>query len=172
LKTYLQRENINISTIEDNDLWAAFVNEELYPPVKFTSIEQNRVYEFKSFNTNYMAWVFSIKLAERFYNQFIRERGEEVYSSIVKKNLRAINSFDSQQKNQICEQLKYYIINLGHIFNINRIEENCEVMSATMPNSKGDVYDEMLESDINAFFNEESYYNIKKDGNNDFCRFE
>jgi len=174
LKGYFQRENINISTIEDNDFWTAFVNEELYPPTKFRCIEQNRVYEFKSFNTNYMAWIFSIKHAEWLYNQFIREKGEEVCASIVKKNQRAINSFDSQQKNQICDQLKYYINNLANIFNINRErdEVNCEVMPATTPNTKGDVYDELLQFDVNAFFNEESHYNIKKKSNNELCRFE
>jgi len=165
LKSYFQYHNVNIAHLENNDFWTAFINEELYPPMKFRCVEQNRMYEFKSFNTNYMAWVFSVKHAEEFYNLFIREKGDEIFTSILKKNLRSINSFDPQEKNQICDQLRHYIKNLAHIFNIHRVEqeeENCEVMPAMNPSNQGDIFDEMLELDVNAFINEESHYNMKK----------
>jgi len=114
-----------------------------------------------------MAWIFSIKHSEMFYREFIRERGEEVFTAILKKNQRSINAFDHQERNQICDQLKNYIFSLAHIFNINRAEEeNCEVMPAMQPNNIGDIYDEMLELDVNAFLNEESHYNIKKKSGN------
>jgi len=162
LKNYFQKHSVNMTDIDDSDFWGAFINEELYPPTKFRCLEDNAVYEFKSFNTNYMAWVFSVKNAERFYREFIRERGEEVFSSILKKNTRAINDFSQEEKNEIYEDLRYYISNLANIFNLNKVEENFEYMPASTPNKIGDIYDEMIELDVKAFFNEESHYNIKK----------
>jgi hypothetical protein len=169
LKSFLQKNSMNVSLLEDSDFWSAFINEELYPPMKFRCLDQNRVFEFKSFNTNYMAWIFSVKKADTFYREFIKEKGEEVFKSILNKNQRSINCFDEQEKNHICQQLRYYIINLANIFKVNKQEEeNCESMPVSTPNDSGDIYDEMLELDLNAFYNEESHYNKKKNCMNRF----
>jgi len=172
LKHAFQRHYVNMANIDDGDFWSAFINEDLYPPVKFRCLEDNQVYEFRSFNTNYMAWVFSVKNAERYYEDFIREKGEEVFSSIVKNNQRALNDFDQNEKNVKYEDLRYYILNLATIFNLNKISENCEYMPASTPNKTGDIYCEMLELDVKAFINEESHYNIKKKCDNSSNRFE
>jgi hypothetical protein len=162
LKNYVHRTGTNLQNIEDGDFWRAFINEELYPPMKFRCIEQNRLYEFKSFNTNYMSWVFSNHEANNFYDEFLKEKGEEVYHSIIKRNKRTIDSYPENERNMIYQQLRNYIINLAFIFNVKKTEENSESMPAMTPNSHGDIYEEMLESDLNAFYNGESYYNHKK----------
>jgi len=172
LKTFVLKNQINLENEEDNDFWIAFINEELYPPMKYRSIEQNRVYEFKSFNTTYMAWVFSMNNADVFYREFIKEKGEDVFNSIVNKNKRSIDVYDAEEKQNIKEHLKYYILNLAQIFNLNKTKENYEFMPALTPNYSGDIYDEMLDLDVNAFFNEESHYNLKKKCENNTHRFE
>jgi len=166
LKNYFQKHNTQISNLEDSDFWTAFINEELYPPMKFRCFDRSGLYEFKSFNTNYMAWVFSVKNSDIFYSGFVKEKGEEVFNSIVKKNQRAINAFEPEEIKQISEQLRHYILNLANIFNLSsKVEEICESMPVSTPNYSGDVYDEMLELDVNAFFNEESHYNKKNCSN-------
>lgn len=162
LKQFIQRTGINTRNIQDGDFWKAFMDEELYPPFKYRCLDQNRIYEYKSFNTNYMSWVFSNQDADFFYNEFLKEKGEEVYKSILSKNKRILDSYSDYERSLISEQLKNYIINLAFIFNTKKIEENSEFMPAVSPNNQGDFYDEMLELDVNAFYNEESFYNKKK----------
>jgi hypothetical protein len=158
LKTFF---NINLNNGEDSDFWTCFINEELYPPVKFRCAEDNRVYEFKSFNTNYMAWVFTRKRASFYYSQFVKEKAEEVFGSIVKKNQRAIGAFSDEERNHIYNLLRYYINNVSNVFNTFSNEEMCESMTAAVPNHSGDIFEEMLEIDIKAFCNEDSFYNKK-----------
>ena len=109
-----------------------------------------------------MSWIFSVNRAEIFYNEFFKEKGEETFNSILKKNNRIIQCFNEEEKNDIYQQLMNYIKNLAYIFNINNYIENCEEMPPSKPNFSGDIYDEMLDIDVNAFFNEESHYNKKK----------
>ena len=162
LKSFLNKQSTKVDRIENSDFWIAFINEELYPPIKFRCLDGNRIYEFKSFNTSYMSWIFSVNRAEIFYNEFFKEKGEETFNSILKKNNRIIQCFNEEEKNDIYQQLMNYIKNLAYIFNINNYIENCEEMPPSKPNFSGDIYDEMLDIDVNAFFNEESYYNKKK----------
>ena len=162
LKSFLNKQSTKVDRIENSDFWIAFINEELYPPIKFRCLDGNRIYEFKSFNTSYMSWIFSVNRAEIFYNEFFKEKGEETFNSILKKNNRIIQCFNEEEKNDIYQQLMNYIKNLAYIFNINNYIENCEEMPPSKPNFSGDIYDEMLDIDVNAFFNEESHYNKKK----------
>jgi len=166
LKNFFQKRNIRMADIDDSDFWTAYINEELYPSVKFRCLEDNRVYEFKSCNTNYMAWIFSMKNAEQFYGEFIREKGYEFFQSIVKKNQLARNDPEY-------EDTKNYIFHLATIFNLKKTEQNIEYMpenvsttSTASTSNTCDIFDEMLEYDVKTFINEESYYNIKKSNDN------
>ena len=130
--------------------------------MKYRCLDSDTIYEFRSFNTNYMAWIFSVKNAELFYKEFVTEKGDEVFNSIIKKHHRSINSFNDEEKNNLYQHLKYYISNVASIFKITKEKEYCEYMPASKPNFSGDIIEEMLEQDINSFFNEESHYNMKK----------
>jgi len=116
------------------------------------------VHEFKSCNTNYMAWVFSMKNAQKFYKEFVLEKGEEFFNSIAKKNHLTRND-------QEYEDTKYYIFHLAEIFNLKKLDQILPDHDTT-PYTLRDIFDEMLDHDVRGFINEESYYNAKNESNN------
>jgi len=81
--------------------------------------------EFKSFNTNYLNWLFSIEGAEKLYSNFINSKGEEIIQSLIKKyDLKG-----SADTNDDIHQLDFYIKNLLDIY---QPKKSCEKEERTM----------------------------------------
>jgi len=91
--------------------------------------------------------------AERFYSEFVQEKGEEFFNSIAKKNQLTRNDPEY-------EDTKNYILHLAQIFNLKKLDQTFECTPAST--SATNIFDEMLEHDVKGFINEESYYNINK----------
>lgn len=73
---------------------------------------------FKSYNTNYLVWLFSDNSMCSLYEMFSMDIGDELYNKTVRE-------YDLLEKEaSICQKLKHYIKNYNKIYNINNANEN------------------------------------------------
>jgi len=107
--------------------------------------------------------------ADYFYQDFTRQKGNELYNSIIKNYYRILKTFDENERNNILKQLEYYIINYSDIYNLNK-QTNSSSMPAVHPNHSGDVYGVLTNKDMIDYDNGELYYNSKSGNVN--IRFE
>jgi len=194
LKDYYKSKKHEFEKLENKDFWLIFLNGNLFPPMKFFQKDLNRTVEFKSFNTQYMAWIFSNKPSNQLYDLFLKEKGEELFNSIIKKfNIPNNNSRETQET---LFQLRNYVFNIAEIFAFanktnnsfhanlapssvsnstwdkntvieestrreNDLVENCIEMPAALPNSKGDIFDQLdlSHNDRRDFEEDQIYYN-------------
>ena len=66
----------------DNIFWKDFTAKNLLPPIVYTC--NNEEIQFKSFNSNYIAWLFSQIEAKTLYNLFLNEKKNELFESLKK----------------------------------------------------------------------------------------
>lgn len=104
----------------DYDFWMNFSNNQLLPPMVYKNF--NESIEFKSFNINYLLWLFSKEGAPLFFNYFVNEYGDELHKSFVDKYvLNNGNESNIQESNT----LYIYIKNFTKIFTND--ETNSEI---------------------------------------------
>ena len=187
LKDYYKTKKNDFEKLENKDFWIIFLNGNLFPPMKFFQKDFNRTVEFKSFNTQYMAWVFSHKPSTILYNLFLKNKGEELYQSIIKK-FKILS--DSRENIETLSQLKNYVFNIADIFtslnnssniNSNVVNDNTSVlnneemsrrelmdtlltensieMPAALPNSKGIVFDQLINEEERVYDVDQIFYN-------------
>lgn len=107
--------------------WIVFVNESLLPPMEYFVKEKKEKVVFKSFNTNYLNWIFSQEGADQLYDIFIKENGDLIIQFLVMKyNLKG-----SKQSNDEIHQLDFYVNNLIEIYK-NPIKINEEISKNQM----------------------------------------
>jgi hypothetical protein len=113
LKDYYKTHKAEFDQLENKEFWIIFLNGNLFPPMKYIQKDLSRTIEFKSFNTQYMAWIFSHKPSNRLYEMFLKQKGEDLYNSIIKKF-----KIDSESRDNIetLSQLKCYVFNIAEIF--------------------------------------------------------
>jgi hypothetical protein len=80
----------------------------MYPPIKFLDNSTNEYVNFKSFNSDYLQWLFNKQGASSFYTNFVTEEINNVISSL-KEEYSIINQDD-------INQLTFYINNLNKVF--------------------------------------------------------
>ena len=198
LKDYYKSKKNDFDKLDNKEFWIFFLNGNLFPPMKFYQKDQNRTVEFKSFNTQYMAWVFSHKSSAQLYEMFLKENGDELYNSIIKKFKI---SCDSRENIDTLFQLRSYVFNIADIFTsvntnssinlLNTAFPNCGVssyqntqndeitrgemrntlitensieMPAALPNSKGFIFDQLINHNKRVNDEDQIYYN--KDSHN------
>jgi len=109
LKEKLRRGALNLETMNVNiGFWKDFINENILPPFKYYDQECGKIFEFKSFNTNYIVWLLSHKGSVDLYEIFIREFASKMMK-IFKENYKL-------EDGEELEQLDFYIKNLTNIF--------------------------------------------------------
>lgn len=91
---------------KDIIFWSNFIYCNLLPPM--TYVENDKKFEFKSFNTKYMQWLFSHKDADMLYRSFYDQQEKFIQYSLVKK-LKI-----KKQTDQI--RLIQYIQHMGQLF--------------------------------------------------------
>jgi hypothetical protein len=84
--------------------WRSFVKLNLLPPFVYET--QKEKIEFKSFNTNYLIWLFSLPQAKFLYEIYVENCFDRIFDKISSNN-------DSGDENS---RLKYYIKNLSEIY--------------------------------------------------------
>jgi hypothetical protein len=84
-----------------------FIDGNLYPPIKFIDNSNNEYVNFKSFNSDYMQWLFNKQGAHKFYLSFARDETINVVNSLADEY--GINQDDMKQ-------LDFYVRNLNNVF--------------------------------------------------------
>jgi len=83
-KKYLKEKLKTKNSFENNNInlnfWKDFTTKNLLPPMAYKINEET--FEFKSFNSNYIVWLFSQSEAVALYNKFLEENKEDLYESI------------------------------------------------------------------------------------------
>ena len=162
--------------------WKKFYVKNLLPPVKIIS-NNGEIIEHKSFNTQYLIWLFNQEGTTELFQLFIQKESENVLNNFINEYNLSKSSEDG-----IIEKLKQYINYIPEIYDsynnnnhYNKIilEENKEIIDSNEDNEKKENNNNDLESfeseelTLNPFdlnfdligkknFKENSYY----DGNN------
>jgi len=126
IKVYYS-ENKNFFIFQKNALfWKKDNIQKLLPPTKLVDNNNGNFIEFKSFNAQYLIWLFNQEGMCELYNIFIKKEIENIINNFIKEyNLR------ESKENNIIEKLREYLINIPIIYNSNleksTLEENLEI---------------------------------------------
>jgi hypothetical protein len=80
----------------------------MYPPIKFLDNSTNEYVNFKSFNSDYLQWLFNKQGASAFYAKFVRDEIVNTINSL--KDEYCITNQDEIQ------QLEFYVSRLNNVF--------------------------------------------------------
>ena len=119
-------ENKNSFIFQKNaPFWKKDNMQILLPPTKLVDNNDNFI-EFKSFNAQYLIWLFNQEGMSELYNIFIKKEIENIINDFIKEY-----NLSESKDNNIIEKLKEYLINMPKIYNSNleksSLEENQEM---------------------------------------------
>ena len=119
-------ENKNSFIFQKNaPFWKKDNIQKLLPPTKLVDNNDNFI-EFKSFNAQYLIWLFNREGMSELYNIFIKKEIENIMNDFIKEY-----NLSESKDNNIIEKLKEYLINMPKIYNSNleksTLEENQEM---------------------------------------------
>ena len=123
----LYKENINLPIFSKNQLfWKKFYIKNLLPPVKIV-LNNDELIEHKSFNTQYLLWLFNQEGTTELFQLFAKSELENVVNEfIIDYNLNKIKEPD------IIEKLREYINYIPEIYDSKNkkviYEENKEII--------------------------------------------
>lgn len=119
-----------------------FITKNFIPPFKSDYIS------FKSFNINYLTWLFKDDLIKILFSEFYEENGFELAQKIILDN-------DLLTKEpSICDDLRYYVKHIHEIYNSNElIDDNlyCNSSNIGMVCSRSTIENKALNSIFNIF---------------------
>jgi hypothetical protein len=121
-KNKLDFSNLNLNAVEKN-FWTNFIKCNLLPPMNYTDEETGRNFEFKSFNTGYIIWLFSHKGAEQIFEFYLQENFNDIFEKFV-------NNFSLKDDEEI-NMLSYYIKNLPKFYCIQNSDQSSKISSLT-----------------------------------------
>ena len=148
-------ENKNLSIFQRNQIfWKKFNSENLLPPLKIKSYN-DKILEFKSFNAQYLIWLFSQEGISELFRIFIDNEGE----NIIKDFITEYNLAQTKDVN-IVDKLRNYINKIPEIYNSpdrkKILDENTECYSTEFNENKdedkvdlGNVNNQFLSSKFN-----------------------
>ena len=128
-------ENKNLSIFQRNQIfWKKFNSENLLPPLKIKSYN-DKILEFKSFNAQYLIWLFSQEGISELFRIFIDNEGE----NIIKDFITEYNLAQTKDVN-IVDKLRNYINKIPEIYNSpdrkKILDENTECYSTEFNENK------------------------------------
>ena len=148
-------ENKNLSIFQRNQIfWKKFNSENLLPPLKIKSYN-GKILEFKSFNAQYLIWLFSQEGISELFRIFIDNEGE----NIIKDFITEYNLAQTKDVH-IVDKLRNYINKIPEIYNSpdrkKILDENTECYSTEFNENKdedkvdlGNVNNQFLSSKFN-----------------------
>jgi len=92
----------------NRQFWLDFINENILPPMRYHDKKTGEHIKFKSFNTNFIVWLFSQKEAAKFYEVFINKQFGKLFDSLTSKYII--------QEGEEKEQLELYIKTFAAIY--------------------------------------------------------
>lgn len=121
LKDKYKKNNQEITNaISHCEFWKDFITLNLLPPLNYAKEER----EFKSFNINYMKWIFEHNFSSELYDVFIKNNYFKLLNLFVVK-------FKLNQKDEEYSMLKRYVLTLAIIFGpFSQVEANVNVPSS------------------------------------------
>ena len=96
--------------------WRDFTSKNLLPPMTYKQNEE--VIEYKSFNSNFIVWLFSQQEAKNLYYYFVEEKKDELFESLKQMIKVTFNEDIIIELTNIFE----YVQNFGDIYNFNASE--------------------------------------------------
>ncbi len=99
-----------INILNSNKFWQDFVELNLLPPFNYPPEGK----EFKSFNTNYMSWIFDHPFSTELYNIFIKNNYDSLLAHFEKK-------YSLHQGNEEYIPLKTYINSIPSLFRLSNL---------------------------------------------------
>ena len=110
----LYKENNNSRSFNKNVLfWKKFNSQNLLPPVKIM-MDNGELIEHKSFNTQYLMWLFNQEGTIELFELFIKKESPSLINSFIKE----YNLSQSDESNDI-DKLKQYIEYIPEIYDPN-----------------------------------------------------
>ena len=101
-----------IEKLKDNSFLILFTNLNILPPVNYTDVNTGEKVLFKSFNSQYLFWLFNKEGIKEIYFNFIKDEGKNLIEEISRY-------YDVQGEDKA--KLIYYVENLPNIFNMNYV---------------------------------------------------
>ena len=101
-----------IEKLKDNSFLILFTNLNILPPVNYTDVNTGEKVLFKSFNSQYLFWLFNKEGIKEIYFNFIKDEGKNLIEEISRY-------YDVQGEDKA--KLIYYVEKLPNIFNMNYV---------------------------------------------------
>jgi len=157
----LYKKNRNFPIFIRNPVfWKKFYVKNLLPPVKIILNQNGQIIEHKSFNTQYLIWLFKQEGTTELFEMFIKNESENVINNFVEEY-----DLSKSEEPNIIEKLKEYMKYIPEIYTSkddnNKIvlEENKENFETNFLKNKDD---EDIES-INSIESNSNPFNLKFD---------
>jgi hypothetical protein len=83
LKNNHRSKQINLDHFQNSEFWKSFIELNMAPPFSFKDGNEN--IEFKSFNTNYLVWLFSHAASIELYEVFIQDQFDNIFLKMSTK---------------------------------------------------------------------------------------
>lgn len=130
-------ENKNLSIFQKNQIfWKKFHSENLLPPLKIKSYNDKEL-EFKSFNAQYLIWLFSQEGLSELFRIFINNEGENIINGFITE----YNLTQTKDVN-IVDKLRNYLNKIPEIYNSpdkkSILDENSESYSTEFNEKKNE----------------------------------
>ena len=110
----LYKKNKNFQIFAKNPVfWKKFYMKNLLPPVKIILNQNGQLIEHKSFNTQYLIWLFKQKGTTELFEMFTKNESENVINNFVEE----YDLYKSEEKN-IIEKLKEYMKYIPEIYTL------------------------------------------------------
>ncbi len=146
------------------NFWRDFTTKNLLPPMFYTIDDVQ--YEFKSFNSNYIVWLFSQSEARVLYLKFLEEKKDEMYDSLKEMIKLSITDDIVIELTNIFE----YIQCFGEIYSIHKGNESVNIVNNKIKEEKLIDNNELVSpkeptiaNSNEEVFNSENYYENIKD---------
>lgn len=123
----LYKKNRNFSAFNKNPLfWKKFYIKNLLPPVKIILNHNGQLIEHKSFNTQYLIWLFNQEGTTELFDLFSKNESENVISNFIEEY-----DLKKSEEPDIIDKLKQYMKYIPEIYSSNNddkiiLEENKE----------------------------------------------
>lgn len=136
----LDLSKLNLSVV-DKKFWVNFINNNCFPPMSYTDEETGKTFDFKSFNTSYIIWLFSHKGADQIFELYLQESFESVIEHFVKNYelkdqeeisllsyyISIFHKFYSSQNNEQAPQMCIQTENISHHSDKTYFEDKIDI---------------------------------------------
>ena len=164
----LYKKNKNLPVFIKNPLfWRKFYVKNLLPPVKIVLNHNGNLIEHKSFNTQYLIWLFNQQGTTELFEMFAKNELEFVINNFIEE-------YDLSESKEpgIIEKIKQYIKYIPEIYGEQNqskeviLEENMQNFEINYPNNKDEEDLDSIDSGISS----SNPFNLKFDeiGKKDF----